>query len=83
MRLIYGTDLIADRCRTRLGLTEDSIVFLHRAGGALRGIGRKAVEIIEGRAEFESRGVMQASRVSEVETLIGRRPAGLAPTRSS
>ncbi len=74
---------------TRLGLTEDSIVFLHRAGGALSGVDRKAVEIIEGQAEFESRGVASASRASEVEILIGgtsakARPnaAGLSQTRA-
>ncbi|MEP7011048.1 MAG: LysM peptidoglycan-binding domain-containing protein [Acidobacteriota bacterium] len=64
---------------TRLGVTEDSLVFLHRAGGALSGVERKAVEIVEGQAEFEIGGVAASSRASEVEILIGGTSAKARP----
>ncbi len=64
---------------TRLGVTEDSLVFLHRAGGALSGVERKAVEIVEGQAEFETGGVAASSRASEVEILIGGTSAKARP----
>lgn len=64
---------------TRLGVTEDSLVFLHRAGGALSGVERKAVEIVEGQAEFETRGSVASSRASEVEILIGGTSAKARP----
>lgn len=64
---------------TRLGVTEDSIVFLHRAGGALSGVERKAVEIVEGQAEFETGGAVASSRASEVEILIGGTSAKARP----
>lgn len=64
---------------TRLGVTEDSLVFLHRAGGALAGIERKSVEIFEGQAEFETGGAVASSRASEVEILIGGTSAKARP----
>lgn len=64
---------------TRLGVTEDSLVFLHRAGGALSGVERKAVEIVEGQAEFETAGAASSSRASEVEILIGGTSAKARP----
>ncbi|HEV7669120.1 MAG TPA: LysM peptidoglycan-binding domain-containing protein [Thermoanaerobaculia bacterium] len=64
---------------TRLGVTEDSLVFLHRAGGALSGVERKAVEIVEGQAEFETGGAVASSRASEVEILIGGTSAKARP----
>lgn len=64
---------------TRLGVTEDSLVFLHRAGGALSGVERKAVEIVEGQAEFETAGAVASARSSEVEILIGGTSAKARP----
>ncbi len=64
---------------TRLGVTEDSLVFLHRAGGALAGVERKAVEIVEGQAELEAGAPLASSRASEVEILIGGTSAKARP----
>ncbi len=64
---------------TRLGVTEDSLVFLHRTGGALSGVERKSVEIVEGQAEFETGGRASSTRASEVEILIGGTSAKARP----
>ncbi|HYG63910.1 MAG TPA: hypothetical protein VEL74_15135, partial [Thermoanaerobaculia bacterium] len=69
---------------TRLLVTEDSLVFLSRAGGAggaggrLRGVDRKAVEIVEGQADVEARPA--AGRPTpEVEIVLGTTRATAKP----
>jgi hypothetical protein len=81
----------------RLTLTEDSLVFLHRAGGgALRAGAKKEVEVVQGQADFEAHGGAPpatpkpgATAASEVELIVGAAHAtsalddkGLARTRA-
>lgn len=63
----------------RLTLTEDSLVFLHRAGGALRAAPSRAVEIVQGTAEFENRGARAAGARADVELIVGSARATAAP----
>jgi LysM repeat protein len=58
---------------TRLVVTEDSLVFLRRAGGGLRPE-QKAVEIVEGQADVEARpAVASAPRAAspQIEIVLG------------
>ncbi len=57
---------------TLLRVTEDSLVFLQKVQGALRGVERKSVEIVEGQADLEV--LPQAGRAGrrpEVEIVLG------------
>ena len=72
----------------RLLVTEDSLVFFHRAGNTLRGTPKKSIEIVEGQAELEARSAT-AAPAPEVEIVLGgtratSRPdsAGNARTRA-
>ena len=65
----------------RLTVTEDSLVFLRRAGNALRGE-RKQVEIVEGQADLEARPTAQAARAPEVEIVLGTARATSRPGAS-
>jgi murein DD-endopeptidase MepM/ murein hydrolase activator NlpD len=72
----------------RLLVTEDSLVFFHRAGNTLRGTPKKSIEIVEGQAELETRSAT-AAPAPEVEIVLGgtratSRPdsAGNARTRA-
>jgi hypothetical protein len=70
---------------TRLTVTEDSLVFLQRTGGALRGVERKAVEIVQGQAEVEARPVSSRSEAqppAEVEIVLGNTRATARTDRS-
>lgn len=68
---------------TRLLVTEDSLVFLQRTGGALRGVERKSVEIVQGQAEVESRPAAgRAARAAEVEIVLGSTRATARTDRS-
>jgi hypothetical protein len=73
----------------RLTLTEDSLVFLHRAGTALRGTPKKSVEIVQGQADLDARAASAKLPAPEVEIVLGNtkatsRPdgAGAARTRA-
>jgi LysM repeat protein len=55
---------------TRLTVTEDSLVFLRRAGRTLTGVESKAVEIVEGQADLAAR-FGPAPRRPEVELILG------------
>ncbi|HSN86084.1 MAG TPA: LysM peptidoglycan-binding domain-containing protein, partial [Thermoanaerobaculia bacterium] len=67
---------------TRLLVTESSLVFLQRTGGQLRGVDRKAVEIVEGQADVES-GIRPAGGAApEVEIVLGSTRARSRPTPS-
>lgn len=69
---------------TRLTLTEDSLVFLQRTGGALRGVERKTVEIVQGQAEVAARPAAGRSdgKSSEVEIVLGNTRATARTDRS-
>jgi hypothetical protein len=69
---------------TRLTVTEDSLVFLQRTGGALRGVERKSVEIVQGQAEVAARPAADGSAVklSEVEIVLGNTRATSHTDRS-
>jgi LysM domain len=68
---------------TRLLVTEDSLVFLQRTGGALRGVERKGVEIVQGQAEVEARPAPgHAARAAEVEIVLGNARATARTDRS-
>jgi hypothetical protein len=74
---------------TRLLVTESSLVFLQQTGGQLRGLDRKAVEIVEGQAEVESGARSAGGAVPEVEIVLGSTrarsrpaPSGMARTRA-
>jgi hypothetical protein len=68
---------------TRLLVTESSLVFLQRAGQQLRGVERKAIEIVEGQAEVESAARPAAGgAVPEVEIVLGSTRAKARPTAS-
>jgi murein DD-endopeptidase MepM/ murein hydrolase activator NlpD len=70
---------------TRLMVTEDSLVFLQRTGGALHGVERKAVEIVQGQADFEGRpkaGRSEAQQQAEVEIVLGSTRATARTDRS-
>ncbi|HEX3529317.1 MAG TPA: LysM peptidoglycan-binding domain-containing protein [Thermoanaerobaculia bacterium] len=58
---------------TLLLVTEDSLVFLQRTGGALRGVERKSVEIVQGQADVEARPAAghAAPPAAEVEIVLG------------
>jgi len=66
---------------TRLTVTEDSLVFLQRTGGALRGVERKSVEIVQGQAEVAARPAA-AVQPSEVEIVLGNTRATARTDRS-
>jgi len=72
---------------TRLLVTESSLVFLQKTGGALRGGSRKSVEIVEGQADVEARAASDRSVRPEVEIVLGparatTRPAPTGGTRT-
>lgn len=68
---------------TRLLVTESSLVFLQRTGGQLRGLERKAVEIVEGQAEVESGARPAAGGAApEVEIVLGSTRAKARPAMS-
>ncbi len=82
---------------TRLTVTEDSLVFLQRTGGTLRGVeGGKAIEIVQGQADIEARPGQARSAPSagapaapEIEIVLGKTratsrpgPAGTSQTRA-
>lgn len=54
-------------------VTEDSLVFLQRTGGALHGVERKSVEIVQGQADVEARPAAgrTAPPAAEVEIVLG------------
>ncbi len=73
----------------KLTLTEDSLVFLHRAGTTLRGTPKKSIEIIQGQADLDARAASASLPSPEVEIVLGNthatsRPdgAGAARTRA-
>ncbi|HSG39694.1 MAG TPA: LysM peptidoglycan-binding domain-containing protein [Thermoanaerobaculia bacterium] len=55
----------------RLVVTEDSLVFLRRSGSRLKGVERKAIEIVEGQADLEGRTAGGPARAPEVEIILG------------
>lgn len=70
----------------RLLVTEDSLVFFHRAGNTLRGTPKKSIEIVEGQAELEARSAT-AAPAPEVEIVLGgtratSRPDGAGNART-
>jgi hypothetical protein len=70
---------------TKLTVTEDSLVFLQRTGGALRGVERKAVEIVQGQAEVEARPAGRDAKPAppaEVEIVLGNTRATARSDRS-
>ena len=76
---------------TRLLVTEDSLVFLQRTGGALRGVEHKGIEIVEGQADVEARPApgRAAPPPAEVEIVLGAaratahtNPQGAVQTRA-
>jgi hypothetical protein len=69
---------------TRLLVTEDSLVFLQRTGGALRGVERKSVEIVQGQADIEARpdAGRGAAPPAEVEIVLGTARATARTDRS-
>ena len=62
----------------RLLVTEDSLVFFHRAGSTLRGTPKKSIEIVEGQAELEARSAT-AAPAPEVEIVLGGTKATSRP----
>lgn len=72
---------------TRLLVTESSLVFLQQTSGHLRGLDRKAVEIVEGQADVEGQAAAGRSSRPEVEIVLGparatTRPAPAGGTRA-
>jgi len=69
---------------TRLLVTEDSLVFLQRTGGALRGVERKSVEIVQGQADVQARPAAgrPAPPAAEVEIVLGNARATARTDRS-
>jgi hypothetical protein len=63
----------------RLTVTEDSLVFLHRAGSTLRGTPKKSVEIVQGQAELDARTAPGALPAPEVEIVLGAAKATSRP----
>jgi hypothetical protein len=73
----------------RLTVTEDSLVYLRRSGSALKGVERKAIELMSGQADLDARSTVAAVAAPEVEIVVGAsrttsRPdkAGGAQTRA-
>ncbi len=73
----------------KLTVTEDSLVFLRRSGSTLKGVERKAVELMAGQADLDARSTVAAVAAPEVEIVVGAsrttsRPdkAGGAQTRA-
>ncbi|MFL6193334.1 MAG: LysM peptidoglycan-binding domain-containing protein [Thermoanaerobaculia bacterium] len=67
----------------RLVVTEDSLVFLRRAGAGLQGAPRKSIEIIEGQADLESRAASGSEPAApEVEIVVGSSRATSRADRS-
>ncbi|MEA2605078.1 MAG: hypothetical protein QOF89_6070 [Acidobacteriota bacterium] len=73
----------------RLTVTEDSLVFLRRSGSNLKGVERKAIELMQGQADLDARSTVAAVAAPEVEIVVGAsrttsRPdkAGGAQTRA-
>ncbi|HVR95835.1 MAG TPA: LysM peptidoglycan-binding domain-containing protein, partial [Thermoanaerobaculia bacterium] len=65
---------------TRLTVTEDSLVFLQRTGGTLRGVpDRKSIEIVDGQADIEARPE-QARANPEIEIVLGKARATSRPS---
>ncbi len=62
----------------RLLVTEDSLVYFHRAGSTLRGTPKKSIEIVEGQAELEARSAT-AAPAPEVEIVLGGTKATSRP----
>lgn len=69
---------------TQLRLTEDSLVFLRRSGGALRGVEKKTVEIVDGQADLETRPspTRPTAGRPEVEIILGATRATSKPSPS-
>lgn len=68
----------------RLVMTEDSLVFLRRSGGRLRGlpgVERKSIEIVEGQADLEARAAA-AAPPPEIEIVLGSTTATSRADRS-
>jgi hypothetical protein len=63
----------------RLTVTEDSLVFLHRSGNALRGTPKKSVEIVQGQADLDARTVKAGLPAPEVEIVLGATRATSRP----
>lgn len=63
----------------RLTLTEDSLVFLHRAGSTLRGTPKKSIEIVQGQADLDARAASAALPSPEVEIVLGNTKATSKP----
>ena len=73
----------------KLTVTEDSLVFLRRSGSTLKGVERKAIELMSGQADLDARSTVAAVAAPEVEIVVGAsrttsRPdkAGGAQTRA-
>lgn len=69
----------------RLVMTEDSLVFLRRSGGhlrGLRGVERKSIEIVEGQADLEARPASATAPPPEVEIVLGNTKATSRADRS-
>jgi LysM repeat protein len=66
-------DMLVERDGVRMTVTEDSLVFLHRSGTALKGVERKSIELMKGQAELDARSstAATASAAPEVEIVVG------------
>lgn len=69
----------------RLLVTEDSLIFLQRTAGGLKGVDRKSLEIVQGQADVEARpsAARPASAARpEVEIVLGNTRTTARPDRS-
>lgn len=69
----------------RLVMTEDSLVFLRRSGGnlrGLRGVERKSIEIVEGQADLEARAASATTPPADIEIVLGNTKATSRADRS-
>jgi LysM repeat protein len=89
VRTYRGSSAVMDfRDGTSLMITEDSLVFLNRAGGRLQGVPPHSVEIVEGQADVEvgTPRVTQAASAEavrpEVEIVLGNTRARSKPAAS-
>jgi LysM repeat protein len=67
---------------TRLTLTEDSLVFLHRSGNTLVGTPKKSIEIVQGQAELMAHAASATAPPPEVEIVLGTTKATSRPDAS-
>lgn len=56
---------------SRLTVTEDSLIFLHRSGNTLVGTPKKSIEIVQGQADLLAHAAAGTAPAPEVEIVLG------------